>query len=838
AFDESDLFALVRGAWPYRDLARADFDAVIGMASEGFATRRGRRAALVHRDEVNGRVRGRRGSRSLAITSGGAIPEVADYRVVLDPDETFIGTLNEDFAIESTAGDIVQLGNASWLILQVGSGVVRVADARGAPPTLPFWLGEAPGRSDELSRAVSDLRATVARLLAQPAPGPPPTPLQTPSCSAPGSEPAEAPTGLAAAIDWLMAESGVSAPAADQAIAYLAEGLRALGVLPTQDTLVLERFFDESGGMQLVLHAPFGSRVNKAWGLALRKRFCRQFNFELQAAATDDALLLSLGPQHSFPLADVFRYLHPATARAILVQAFLDAPVFQTRWRWNTTISLAVPRNRHGKKTPPPIQRMMADDLMAAAFPDAAACIENIEGDREIPDHPLVAQTVHDCLQEAMDFDALAGVLTRIHRGEITCVARDTPEPSVLAHEILNARPYAFLDDAPLEERRTQAVYTRRAGEAGADGLGVLDEAAIARVKDEVRPDPRDADELHDALLTAGLLTDEEVAEPSMIRQLVEARRAVRASIDGGGGRSWWIAAERLPELTAVHPAISIDAAVTIPASRAGRHWTREGALVELVRSRLTITGPITTAELAASLGVDEAEVEPALLELEGEGVVLRGMFSATARAQGTGPLLPVAREWCDRRLLARIHRYTLNRLRAEIAPVSPADCMRFLFDWQHVAADARLHGPDGVLEVIRRLDGFELAAGAWEASVISARLDRYDSSMLDLLCLSGRVAWARVSRTSSQTRMVRATPVALFVREHTEAWLTIAAAAVADADAGQAASGPLLSTGARAVLDALVRRGASFVHDLVAACGLPEESVRQALGELASGGL
>jgi ATP-dependent Lhr-like helicase len=238
--------------------------------------------------------------------------------------------------------------------------------------------------------------------------------------------------------------------------------------------------------------------------LALRKRFCRQFNFELQAAATEDALMLSLGPQHSFPLADVFRYLHPATARDVLVQAFLDAPVFQTRWRWNTTISLAVPRSRHGRKVPAPLQRMLADDLMAAVFPDAAACLENIPGDRVIPDHPLVSQTVRDCLEEAMDFNALAALLERIHRGDVRCVARDTPEPSPLAHEILNARPYAFLDDAPLEERRAQAVQTRRATEPGAAGdLGALDEDAIARVREEAAPDPRDADELHDALLTA-----------------------------------------------------------------------------------------------------------------------------------------------------------------------------------------------------------------------------------------------------------------------------------------------------------------------------------------------
>src|SRR5678815_3546579 len=473
---EDELFAFVRRAWPYRDLARRDFDAVVAMLSEGFATRRGRRAALVHRDEVNQVVRARRGSRMLALISGGAIPEVADYRVILEPEDTFVGTLNEDFAIESSAGDVFQLGNASWQVTRVSAGTVRVKDAHGAPPTIPFWFGEAPARSDELSGAVSELRADADRLL-------------------PSSGSAE---GAASSVAWLVEQTGLSEDAAAQAAEYLREGRDALGVIPTQDTLVAERFFDESGGMQLVIHAPFGSRINKAWGLALRKRFCRQFNFELQAAATEDAVLLSLGPQHSFPLADVFRYLHPNTTRDVLVQAFLDAPVFQTRWRWNTTIALAVPRNRHGKKVAPQLQRMLADDLMAAVFPDAAACLENIPGDRQIPDHPLVSQAVRDCLEEAMDIDGLRTVLQRIHRGDLRLVARDTPEPSAFAHEILNARPYAFLDDAPLEERRSHAVQTRRATDvASAGDVGALDADAIARVREEERADPRDAHELH-----------------------------------------------------------------------------------------------------------------------------------------------------------------------------------------------------------------------------------------------------------------------------------------------------------------------------------------------------
>src|SRR2546428_1575431 len=596
-YAEDDLFMLVRSAWPYRDLARSDFDAVLKMTADGFATTRGRRAALVHRDEVNARVRGRRSARLLAITSGGAIPEVADYRVVLDPEETFIGTVNEDFAIESNAGDIFQLGNTSWQILQVGPGIVRVSDAKGAPPTIPFWLGEAPARSDELSRAVSDLRADLEAALKGCATGVTKADHEQ-SVTTPRH--AEIATAVAQAfrpaVEWLIGETGIPDAAAEQIVAYLDDARAMLGVLPTQETLVLERFFDESGGMQLVLHAPFGSRVNKAWCLALRKRFCRQFNFELQAAATEDALLLSLGPQHSFPLSDVFRYLHPATAKDILVQAFLDAPVFQTRWRWNTTISLAVPRNRGGKKVPPHLQRTLAGDLMAAAFPDGTACVANIPGDRRIPDHPLVGQTIRDCLEEAMDFAGLARVLERIQQGDLRLVSRDTAEPSLLAHEIINARPYAFLDDAPLEERRTQAVHARRASDpSSTDDLGRLDASAIEQVRDEARPDPRDADELHDALLTAGFLTEPETSAMAadLFAPLLAMRRAARVTLPASDRRAEspaiHVAAERLPEILAVHPNAAVGGAAAPPPSRAGRTRSPGEGGLELPRGRLTV---------------------------------------------------------------------------------------------------------------------------------------------------------------------------------------------------------------------------------------------------------
>ncbi|HUR35152.1 MAG TPA: DEAD/DEAH box helicase [Vicinamibacterales bacterium] len=802
-YREDVLYGLVTRAWPYRGLDRASFDAVLRMVADGFATRRGRRAALVHRDEVNATVRARRGARLLAQTSGGAIPEIADYRVVLDPDDTFIGTLNEDFAIESTAGDIFQLGNASWRILQVAGGNVRVADAKGAPPTIPFWLGEAPARSDELSHAVSELRAEIDHRLDDPA-------------------------ALPGTLAWLMEETGIHREAAAQILAYLAEGRRALGAIPSQQTLILERFFDEAGGMQLVLHAPFGSRINKAWGLALRKRFCRQFNFELQAAATEDALMLSLGPQHSFPLSDVFRYLHPETTRDVLVQAFLDAPVFKTRWRWNTTISLAVPRARGGRRVAPPIQRMMADDLMAAVFPDAAACLENIPGDRQIPDHPLVSQTVRDCLEEAMDFEGLRALLGRIHRGELRLVARDTPEPSLFASEILNARPYAFLDDAPLEERRSHAVQTRRSTDPSSAGdLGALDADAIARVREEERPDPRDAHELHDALVTAGFLCEDELdgMSPDLLASLTTARRAgiVTCALASGLPRRIAAAVERLPELRAIHPELIVSEVLQPPASRSTRSWTRDEAIAEIVRGRLSLVGPVTVATMADLLAVTATDVDAAFLQLEADGVVLRGRFTPGEREL----------EWCDRSLLARIHRYTLNRLRAEIEPVSPADFMRFLFRWQHVETSSRLSGLDGLREVVASLDGYELAAGAWERAVLPARLDRYDPSMLDMLCLSGEAAWSRLSPArpggSAPAALVPSTPIALFLREHAEVWRTLRVVTECETP---------LSDAATRVLAVLRARGASFFNDLAAASSLDADQLRHAIGTLVASGL
>ncbi len=799
-WQEDALYDLVRGAYPYRDLTRKDFDAVVLMLAEGFTTRRGRRGAYVHYDGVNRRLRARRGARLAALTSGGAIPDIGDYRVILEPTETFVGTLNEDFAIESMPGDVFQLGNRSYLIRKIESGQVRVADAQGQPPSIPFWLGEAPGRTAELSQEVSRLRQdTAARL---------------------GPDPRDA-------IAWLGAEiAGLPEAAARQAVEYLEASRKILGVIPTQETIVLERFFDEAGGMQLVVHAPFGSRVNRAWGLALRKRFCRSFNFELQAAATEDAIVLSLGAQHSFPLEDVFHYLKPESAEHLLVQAMLDAPMFGSRWRWNATRALAVLRARGGKKVPTPLQRMDAEDLVAAVFPDQLACPENLVGDREIPDHPLVQQTIADCLLEAMDFPGLKRVLEAMEAGQFRLVACDTTEPSPLSHEVINAKPYAFLDDAPLEERRTQAVITRRGLDVKtAEEFGKLDQAAIDRVRDEAWPDVSSADELHDALLVMGAVP---IAEYGMrnadwkgqFEELVQAGRA--GTLHTGTGL--WIAAERLPMLEAVFPGMRCEPALNVPERERTKTWVREDAVRELVRGRLEAVGPTTASALARALGVPAPDVEFALGALEHEGFVLRGRFTP-----GVADL-----EWCERRLLARIHRYTLDRLRREIEPVSAADFMRFLLRWQRAAPGARAEGPEGLAAVLELLDGFEVPAGAWETDVLPTRVAQYDPLWLDGLCLSGEIAWGRVSQAASgsghKSGLIRTTPIALFRRERGAVWRSLAVQ-------GDPADLPL-SHAARTALETLDQRGASFFGDLVNATGLLRTEMEKGLGELVAWGL
>jgi ATP-dependent Lhr-like helicase len=774
-WQEDALFDRMRRAWPYRDLPHDDFTDVVRMLAEGFATSRGRRGTLIHHDAINHLLRGRRGARLTALTSGGTIPDTADYQVLLEPENQTIGSVNEDFAVESLAGDVFQLGNASYRIMRVERGVVRVEDAHGQPPTIPFWLGEAPGRSDELSESVSRLRASMAVQLRRDRSGD-------------------------AAQRSLVEDIGVAGAAAQQLIDYLKASFAALECLPTQDTIVFERFFDEAGGMQLVIHSPFGSRINRAWGLALRKRFCRRFNFELQAAATEDNIVLSLTTAHSFELAEVAQYLRADTVRPLLVQALLDAPMFTTRWRWVAGVALALPRFRGGKKLAPQLARMEAEDLIASVFPDQLACAENVAGDREIPDHPLTHQAIADCLHDAMDIEGLERLLAGIEGGTIRVIARDLTQPSPLAAEVLSARPYAFLDDAPLEERRTQAVMARRwtAPESAAD-LGRLDPEAIARVRLEAWPDPVDAEELHDALLWLGCLNEDEVsAVPEWRGWLAALSQDHRVAHVQTAQQTLWVAAERASQFQ------------NLPDDTE--------ALTEILRGRLEGLGPVTPAALAAPLGLEPGEVNAALIALEVQGFTLRGRFTAGSNAD----------EWCDRRLLARIHHYTVRRLRAEIEPVAARDFLRFLFDWHRVTPETRLEGPEAISAAVGLLEGFEAPAGAWETEILPARIIGYEPAWLDDMCLAGRVAWARLSPGAGTGSPVRTTPIALLMRRNAAFWTSLAAPA-AEVRA---------SARAQVVLDRLQTQGALFFEELAEASGLLRPQAEEALGELVSLGL
>ncbi|MBV8723973.1 MAG: DEAD/DEAH box helicase, partial [Candidatus Eremiobacteraeota bacterium] len=793
-----ELFETIRKAYPYRSLARSDFDSVVSMLADGISTSRGRSGTFLHVDRVNGRIRARRGARLAALTCGGAIPDTANFNVVLEPDGHVIGTLDEDFAIESMAGDIFLLGTNSWRVRRVEAGVVRVEDAHGAPPSVPFWNGEGYGRTLELSREVCAVRKAIDERTDD------------------------------AAHDWLAQECSLDRAGAEQAVAYLRAGKAILGAVPTQQTVVAERFFDEGGGMQLVLHTPFGARVNRAWGLALRKKFCRSFNLELQAAATDNGIVLSLTDQHAFPLEIVFEFVKSASAEDTLKQALLPAPMFAARWRWNATRALAILRFSGGRKVPPQLVRMRADDLVAAVFPDQAACAENLTGPIRIPDHVLVRETIDNCLREAMDVDGLIDVLRGIESGQVRTAAIDTPEPSVFCHEILNANPYAYLDDAPLEERRARAVTLRRTTRDDGDGTGKLDPAAIAEVSAESWPVVRDADELHDALTTLIVLPPVP-AWQSWFEELVEQRRATSLHLSSRAESrdgALWTCAERLALAriayrdATIAPHIAEIVSGELPESR-------DEAAAEVLRGWLECSGPVTVASLAERLAIEPSAIEAALMRLETQGQVLRGRFSGDDAAE----------EFCNRRVLARIHRLTIGRLRREIEPVTSAQFVAFLQRWQHVAPGSRLHGVDGTLQVVRQLEGYELPAAAWEASVLPSRIAGYRPEYLDRLCYAGDVMWGRLTphpalepRTgdhASKVRPTRLAPISLFLRANGEELIV-----------RREANDAALSHAAREVLERIEQLRAPFFPEIARSTKRLPSEVEEALWQLIAAGL
>ena len=796
SWQEDELFALFADAGGFADLSRSDFDRVLTMLADGLGDGGGRGYPLIHRDLINGSVRGRRAARMVAATNAGTIPEQGDYLVVAEPDEAVIGSVNEDFAIESMAGDIFILGTNSWRILRVESGRVRVADAHGAAPTIPFWLGEGLGRTPELSHQVSRLRADLAAAI----------------------------DADQAARKQLAAECGLTESALTLLVEYVGATCDGLGLVPTDRDVVFERFFDEAGGMQLVVHAPFGQRITRAWGLALRKRFCVRFDFELQAAANDNCILLSLGPQHSFPLEESFGYVTAANARPALRQATLYTPLFPTRWRWNATRALFVRRFQHGRRVPPPIQRMRADDLLAAVFPEQVGCQENVTGPLEIPDHVLVEQTVNDCLFEAHDIEGLEAILREIEDGRIRLHARDVTEPSPMSHEIINGRPFTFLDDAPLEERRARAVQLRQILPANQRDLGALDAAAIEQVCEEIAPSPANPDELHELLVGLAVVGAGELDNfGDLMDALVAQNRARRLLMNG---ICYWHASEAGALVAALFPEARIDLAGVPPAALIDVE-SPDAARIRAVRGHSEIWGPVTATEIAERSGLSPGDARIGLTQLEAQGHLLRGRFR---------PDRPDTEEFCDRQLLARIHRRTRARLRSEIEPVSRQDYLRFLMDWQYMGVNTQLRGRAGLRQAIGRLQGYEAPARSWESTLLPARVADYQPAWLDELCLSGEAMWLRLSLPGNpgdgprRRSANRATRIALFPRRQLPLLLPSARGE------GDPAAG--LTAGTIELLALLRQHGALFFEDLIARSGRLPEDVERRLLELVAAGL
>src|SRR6478735_8452285 len=846
---EDELFTLVKRAYPYRELERKDFDDLLTMLGDGIASQRGRFGAYLYRDRVNKRLKARRGARMIAIMNGGAIPETALYTVVAEPEGTVVGTLHEDFAVESLKGDIVLLGNMSWRIRRVeAAGRILVEDAHGAPPSIPFWLGEAPGRTEELSHQLGELRQMISDL--------------TPN-TAPGFVNQKSPEVLNA-VEWLKHECGLDDPGAEQAIEYIVAGRAVLGAVPTANTIIAERFFDEGGGMQLIVHAPFGTRVNKAWGLSLRKRFCVSFNFELQAAATDNGVNISLAEQHSFPLADVFHFLHENSVKEVLQQAALLSPLLETRWRWDANRALALLRYWNGKKIPLQVQRTRSADLLASVFPDVAQCQENADGPIVVPDHPLLREVMKDIFEEALDLEGLKDVLRKIRSGEIKCIAVDTPVPSVFSHEILNSNPYAYLDDAPLEERRARAVEMRRTlPESVLQEVGALDPAAIAEVRADAWPDVRDADELADTLHTLMALPENFVPPDGRLpaeawlgffESLRQSNRATRARIPGvvsaqpgaaavhdasgaqaplPASHTFWVSAEKAKAFAAIYPAAEFEDQLP---SIDDEIPSQEDALKAMVTGWLTHLGPTTAGALAALLHVPVAEIDKTLLRIETTGLILRGKFDKT---------LGEETQWSERRLLARIHRLTLGTLRKQIEPVTSVTFMWWLLRWQHVSPGSQARAEHGTLQVLRQLQGFEIPASAWERQVLARRIGNYEPQVLDQLCLTGAVGWGRLTphpamledSSGSGRRVVPTSvaPITFFVRDEAE-WMALPSVKSAHRDAEQEVRG--LGAGAREVLTFLRSRGASFFADIVRGTDKLKAEIETALWELVAAGL
>ena len=826
-WEERRLFEVFRRAHPYRDLQWDEFEEALCLLAEGIESSRGRYGAYILRDRVHGRIQARRGARLVAVTNGGTIPDTPLFPVIMQPDGIQIATLDEHFAVDSSPGDVILLGNTSWRIQRIeSSGRVLVEDAQGQPPNLPFWTGEAPQRTWELSQFVSGLRLEIDRRTKDVMPG----------------YISQGIPAIAETVSWLKEFCAVNDSGAEQMIGYIAAGRAVLGVVPSVTTIVAERFFDEGGGMQLILHTPFGGRINKAWGLALRKRFCRGFNFELQAAATDNGLNISLAEQHSFPLSDVFQFLTTQTVTELLEQASLASPIFKARWRWDASRSLQLLRFQKGKKVAPQIQRTRSDDLLASVFPQVAACQENIEGDIQIPDHPLIREVMRDVLSEAMDLEGLKKILAAMDTGEIRCLSVDTTTPSVFAHELLNANPYAFLDDAGLEERRARAVAMRgMLPEQALGEAGRLSPQAIAEVREQVWPDLRDEHELHD-LLCSLVLVPVDFAQDLRARHWGEhfaaLERCGRATVVERGELRYFAAAERMEEIRLLWPEAGFDP--NLPRIAATLDHA-DDVLRKAIQGWMAVLGPVTSRSLAARFDIPAGEVWKQMLRLEMSGTILRGRFEA---APAAGPTADEDVEWCERRLLQRIHKCTLHALRKQIEPVTPAVFMSFVLDWQHLGAQRQLGGEHGLLEAIRGLEGFEAPAIEWERSIFPQRVANYDPRWLDALTLTGLVGWGRISphpafasvENGGPKRIIPTgiAPITFFLREEA-LWMDLC---LSQRQIPEANLSACLSELANRMRSHLGERGAMFPAELARLAGVSADDAARALWELVAAGL
>lgn len=810
-----ELFALVVREAQWQNLARSDFDAVLEMLNDGYSLRFGRRSRYIFYDKTDRVLRARPGARITAALNGGAIPENFEYEVIDESSSgplshvagapenrahggAFVGTVHEDFAIESSQGDVFQLGNRLWQIRQISGNRVSVVHAPDKHPTIPFWIVDVPGRTDALSDALSAMHELFNGL----------------------GDPNKF-------VRQISAETGLPSAVIGQLADYYRETQASLGLLPTKSTVVLERFFDEVKNCHIVLHSVFGAQVNRAWGLALRKRFCRQFNFELQAAANDNAIVLSLSHTHSFHLPEVFSYLKSVTAEQVLIQALLDAPMFEVRWRWNASRALAILRRSTRGKLPAQWQKSGAQDLVALLFPDQIACAENLSGPRAIPDHPLVKQTVSDCLHEAMDAKGFVQVLQRIESGDIRTIYADSATPSPLAHEIINARPYAFLDDAPLEERRTRAVYTGvpgarlprtaslgrpvRTDTEARQGDEISDDT-IAAVKAETLYPARNENELYDLITQFALVPEAEVAElggdadlhalvsrgkvfrfPSPPAPLHDVERGANTDLSdskeaqhsppspfngegGRGGEAYFISADRAELIEAVYPQIDSEDKVAAQRCISG--------IETILLAHLELLGPLTAESLAARLTLPITRVTLAISGLEAQG-------SAFVLHRNGLTL------YVERTFYQRLQHY--GRRRSVQKRLSPLEYLAFLAEWQHVSEP--LSGPESLAKILRQLQGAELSLDEWN-SALRLRITDYNERMLEDQLLSGEFFWWRAPGAAGKS-ITRKTRYMLLSRD---LWHEL---------------GPLSNTGAelsvdaRRVRDYLERNGASFVHDI-----------------------